>query len=116
MNEIKRNGVGARMSQSVVANGIAWLAGQVGDPSHDVAQQTQDCLDKIDALLADLGADKTRIVSAQIWMADMANDFATMNAVWDKWVAAGHAPARATGEARLATPEHLVEIIVTAAL
>ena len=116
MNEIKRNGVGPRMSQSVVANGIAWLAGQVGDPSHDVAQQTQDCLDKIDTLLSELGVDKTRIVNAQIWVADMAADFATMNAVWDKWVPEGHAPARATGEAKLATPKHLVEIIVVAAL
>lgn len=114
MTEIRRHGTGPRMSQAVMANGMVWLAGQVGDPAHDVAGQTQDCLDKIDALLAAVGADKTRIVSAQIWLADMAADFAAMNAVWDKWVAPGHTPARATGEAKLATADHLVEIIVTA--
>lgn len=115
MTQITRHHSGPRMSQAVVANGIAWLAGQVGDPAHDVAGQTQDCLDAIDALLAEVGADKTRIVSAQIWLADMA-DFAAMNAVWEKWVAPGHAPARATGGAPLAGPEYRVEIIVTAVL
>lgn len=115
MTQITRHHSGPRMSQAVVANGIAWLAGQVGDPAHDVAGQTQDCLDAIDALLAEVGADKTRIVSAQIWLADMA-DFAEMNAVWEKWVAPGHAPARATGGAPLAGPEYRVEIIVTAVL
>lgn len=115
MTEIKRSGTNQRMSQSVVANGIVWLAGQVGDPAHDVSAQTQDCLDKIDRLLAEVGIDKTRIVSAQIWLADMA-DFAAMNAVWEAWVPQGEAPARATGGAPLATPEHRVEIIVTAAL
>ena len=66
------------------------------------------------SLLALAGSDKTKILSAQIWMADMA-DFQKMNAVWDAWVAPGHAPARATGESKLAGPEYLVEIIVTAA-
>lgn len=115
MTEIERHQPGRRMSQAVVANGMVWLAGQVGDPAHDVAGQTQDCLDRIDRLLAEVGADKTRIVSAQIWLADMA-DFAAMNVVWEKWVAPGHAPARATGGAPLATPDYRVEIIVTAVL
>lgn len=115
MTDITRIQTGPRMSQAVVAGGIVWLAGQVGAPGAPVADQTRAVLDQIDALLAEAGCDKTRIVSAQIWMADMA-DFAEMNAVWDGWVPAGHAPARATGEARLATPDYKVEIIVTAVL
>lgn len=115
MSEIKRIECGKRMSQAVVANGTVWLAGQVGEPGASVADQTRAVLGQIDRLLAEAGTDKTRIVSAQIWMADMA-DFAQMNAVWDEWVAEGHAPARATGEAKLATPDYKVEIIVTALL
>jgi enamine deaminase RidA (YjgF/YER057c/UK114 family) len=114
MADITRNHTNQRMSQSVLHNGTIYLAGQVGAPEGSVAQQTQDCLDKIDTLLAEVGSDKTRILSAQIWMADMA-EFGEMNPVWDAWVPAGHAPARATGEAKLATPAHKVEIIVVAA-
>ncbi|MEC9311432.1 MAG: RidA family protein, partial [Pseudomonadota bacterium] len=77
-------------------------------------QQTQDCLDKIDALLAEAGSDNTRILQCVIWLADMA-DFEEMNGVWDAWVPEGHAPARACGEAKLARPDLLVELIVTAA-
>ncbi|MDQ2065577.1 RidA family protein [Xinfangfangia sp. CPCC 101601] len=114
-NEIKRIGVGARMSEAVAYNGIVWLAGQVGNPGDSVADQTRTCLAEVDRILAEVGIDKTRILSTQIWMADMA-DFAEMNAVWDAWVPQGNTPARATGEAKLATPEYKVEIIVTAAL
>ena len=106
---------GPRMSQAVIHNGIVYLAGQVGAPGESVTVQTQGVLAAIDALLAEAGTDKTRILTATIWLADMA-DFAEMNAVWDKWVIAEHAPARATGEAKLATPDYKVEIIVTAAL
>lgn len=113
--EIKRIGVGARMSEAVCYNGIVWLAGQVGKPGGSVAQQTADCLAEVDRILAEAGTDKTRILSTQIWLADIST-FAEMNAVWDTWVPAGHTPARATGEAKLATPDYLVEIIVTAAL
>jgi enamine deaminase RidA (YjgF/YER057c/UK114 family) len=113
--EIKRIGVGARMSEAVCYNGIAWLAGQVGKPGGSVAQQTADCLAEVDRILAEAGTDKTRILSTQIWLADIST-FGEMNAVWDKWVPAGHTPARATGEAKLATPDYLVEVIVTAAL
>ena len=115
MSEIKRIGIGARMSEAVAYNGIVWLAGQVGTPGASVAQQTKDCLAEVDRILAEAGTDKTRILSVQIWLADIAT-FAEMNAVWDTWVPAGHTPARATGEAKLATPEYLVEVIVTAAL
>lgn len=113
--EIKRFGVGPRMSEAVTFNGIAWLAGQVGTPGKSVADQTRDCLAEVDRILADVGSDKTRILSAQIWLADMST-FAEMNAVWDQWVPQGNTPARATGEAKLATPDYLVEVIVTAAL
>ena len=114
MSEIKRIETGARMSQAVVYNGIIYLAGQVGKPGESVTEQTREVLAQIDRLLGECGSDKTRILSAQVWMADMA-DFAEMNAVWDGWVPAGNAPARATGEARLATPDYKVEIIVVAA-
>ncbi|ABL71976.1 RidA family protein [Paracoccus denitrificans] len=114
MSEIKRIETGPRMSQAVVHNGTIYLAGQVGKPGETVTQQTREVLAQIDRLLAECGSDKTRILSAQVWLADMA-DFAEMNAVWDGWVAPGHAPARATGESALATPDYKVEIIVVAA-
>ena len=106
---------GPRMSQAVIHGNIVYLAGQVGAPGESVTVQTQGVLAAIDALLAEAGTDKTRVLTATIWLADMA-DFAEMNAVWDQWVIAEHAPARATGEAKLATPDYKVEIIVTAAL
>lgn len=115
MNDIRRIETGPRMSQAVIANGIVWLAGQVGEAGASVADQTRVVLEQVDRLLAQAGTDKTRIVSAQIWLADMA-DFAEMNAVWDQWVPQGHTPARATGESALATPDYKVEIIVTAVL
>ena len=115
MSDIKRIGVGARMSEAVCYNGIVWVAGQVGTPGGTVAQQTADCLAEVDRILAAAGTDKTRILSTQIWLSDMAT-FAEMNSVWDTWVPAGNTPARATGEAKLATKDYLVEIIVTAAL
>lgn len=115
MADIKRIECGARMSMAVVHNGVAYLAGQVGKPGESVTEQTRECLAQVERLLAEAGSDKTRILSAQIWLADMA-DFAEMNAVWDAWVAPGHAPARATGESALATPDYKVEVIVTAAV
>lgn len=114
MADIKRIECGARMSEAVVYNGMIWLAGQVGAPGKSVTEQTTEILASIDRLLAAAGSDKTRILSAQIWLADIA-DFTEMNAVWDAWVPQGHCPARATGEAKLATPDYRVEIIVTAA-
>lgn len=114
MSQIKRIECGARMSEAVVFNGMIWLAGQVGAPGESVTAQTKAILANIDRLLAAAGSDKTRILSTQIWLADIA-DFAEMNAVWDSWVPAGNCPARATGEAKLAAPEYRVEIIVTAA-
>ncbi|MFC3072421.1 RidA family protein [Shinella pollutisoli] len=113
--DIKRFETGSRMSEAVVHNGTVYLAGQVGEPGSDVAEQTRQALAEVDRLLALVGSDKTRILSTQIWLADIA-DFPKMNAVWDAWVAPGHAPARATGESKLAAPEYLVEVIVVAAV
>lgn len=112
---IKRIESSARMSQAVVANGLVFLAGQVApDPSANVEGQTRQVLAEIDRLLALAGSSKERILSAQIWLADMA-DFAEMNSVWEAWIDPANPPARATGECRLAAPEFKVEIIVTAA-
>jgi enamine deaminase RidA (YjgF/YER057c/UK114 family) len=114
--EIRRIAAGPRMSMAVVHNGTAYLAGQVADDTNaDVAGQTQQILAKIDGFLAQAGTDKTRILSANIWLSDIAT-FGEMNAVWDKWVAQGNTPARATVEARLATPAYKVEIAVIAAV
>ena len=113
--DIRRIDTGPRMSDAVVYNGMVWLAGQVGTPGKSVAEQTADALAEVDALLEKAGSDRSRILQAIIWLADMA-DFAAMNEVWDGWVAPGHAPARATGESKLATPDYKVEIIVTAVL
>ena len=114
MSDITRHDTGKRMSQAVVHNGTVYLAGQVGAPGESVATQTTAILAQIDALLARCGSDKTKILQAVIWLASM-DDFAEMNGVWDAWVAPGHAPARACGESRLATPDYTVEIIVVAA-
>lgn len=112
---IRRIDVGPRMSAVNIYNNTVYLAGQVGNPGGSVAQQTKDILDTIDELLAKAGSDKTKILQAIIWLADMS-DFAEMNGVWDKWVPQGNTPARATGEAKLAAPEYKVEIIITAAV
>ncbi|MDH6229840.1 enamine deaminase RidA (YjgF/YER057c/UK114 family) [Mesorhizobium soli] len=112
---IRRIDVGPRMSDIVIHNNTIYLAGQVGTPGASVTEQTKAVLASIDELLAKAGSDKTKILQAIIWLADM-NTFGEMNAVWDSWVAQGHTPARATGEAKLATPDYKVEIIITAAL
>ena len=95
MPEIRRFESSGRMSQAVVHGDTIYLAGQVGKPGESVTDQTREVLAQVDRLLAEAGAYKTPILSAQIWLADMA-DFAEMNGVWDAWVAKGHAPARAT--------------------
>ena len=112
---VQRHEIGKRMSQAVVHNGTAYLAGQVADdPTQDTAGQTRQVLAAIDKLLAVAGSDKSRILMAQIFLADMA-DFGAMNGVWDAWVVPGNTPARATVQAALAAPPWKVEIVVTAA-
>jgi enamine deaminase RidA (YjgF/YER057c/UK114 family) len=102
------------MSQAVVAGGLVFLAGQVAvDTSADVAGQTAQILGEIDRLLLAAGSDKRRILSANVYLADIKT-FADMNRAWDAWVAADAKPARATIEAQLAAPEYRVEIQVTA--
>jgi enamine deaminase RidA (YjgF/YER057c/UK114 family) len=113
---IQRYEVGPRMSELAVHNGVAYLAGQIAeDASQDIVGQTRQVLAAIDALLAQAGTDKTRILRAQIFLANIA-DFAGMNQAWDAWVVAGHTPPRATVQAARAKPEWKVEIVVTAAV
>lgn len=113
---IQRHNVGKRLSEIVVHNGVAYLAGEVpDDTSKDVTGQTAEVLAKIDKLLKQVGSDKTRILSAQIFLPDM-KDFAGMNAAWEAWIPAGQTPARATIEAKLANPALKVEIMCIAAL
>lgn len=113
---IQRHNVGKRLSEIVVHNGTVYLAGEVpDDTSKDITGQTREVLAKIDRLLAQVGSDRTKILSAQVFIADMG-EFAGMNAAWDAWVAPGNAPARATIEAKLANPAYKVEIMCVATL
>jgi enamine deaminase RidA (YjgF/YER057c/UK114 family) len=113
---IKRLEVGKRLSQAVVHGDTVYLAGIVADDfDSDAKTQTTQILDKIDRLLASAASDKRKILSATVWLADI-RDYEAMNSIWDAWVPAGEAPARACVEARLAQPKIRVEIRVTAAL
>ncbi|WP_405021074.1 RidA family protein [Kitasatospora sp. NBC_00070] len=113
---IQRFGSSKRMSEAVVHNGTVYLAGQVADDlTQNVELQTKTVLADIDRLLAEAGSDKSRILRAEIFLADIS-DFADMNLAWDAWVPADAAPARATVQAALYRPEVRVEIVVTAAL
>lgn len=114
---IQRFHTNARMSQMVtypLAGTAVVLAGQVAeDETADVRGQTAQILARIDALLAEAGTDKTAIVQATVWLADIA-DYTAMNTIWDPWVAEGQGPARACIEAKLADPALKVEIQVIA--
>lgn len=113
---IQRLDPGPRMSEASIHNGVVYLAGQVADDAtQDIVGQARQVLAAIDELLARAGSDKSRILRAQIFLADIG-EFSGMNAAWDAWVPAGNAPSRATVEAKLAKPEWKVEIVVTAAV
>jgi enamine deaminase RidA (YjgF/YER057c/UK114 family) len=113
---IQRHNTGKRLSEIVVHNGTIYLAGEVpDDTSKDITGQTEEVLAKIDKLLAQVGSDKTKLLSAQIFLPDM-KDFAGMNVAWEKWVAPGQTPARATIEAKLANAAYKVEIMCIAAI
>ena len=113
---IQRFDTGPRMSEMTVHNGVAYLAGQIAeDATADITGQTEQVLAEIDKLLRQAVTDKSNILRAEIFLADMA-DFAGMNAVWEKWVPQGATPARATVEAKLANPAWKVEIVITAAV
>ena len=115
MDEITRKETGARMSRIVIHNKTVYLCGQVADNVEEpIGPQTENMLAKVDALLEEAGSDRSLILSATVYIRDM-KDFAGMNAVWDAWVPEGQAPARACVEARLARPELLVEVSITAA-
>ncbi|MEM7168691.1 MAG: RidA family protein [Pseudomonadota bacterium] len=110
---IQRFESGTRMSQAVVHGDTIYLAGQVGT-GDGVAAQTRDILASVDRLLALAGSDKSHILSATIWLATM-DDFAAMNEVWDAWIDPANPPARACGEAKLAAPKFVVEVMIIAA-
>lgn len=113
--EVTRHHIGPRMSQAVEHNGTVYLAGQVGaDPKADIKAQTQSVLDKIDALLAECGTSKSKLLWAQLWVTDMRN-FAAMNEVWDAWIDPANPPVRAGLCSALANQNLLVEIMVIAA-
>lgn len=111
---IERLQSGPRMSQAVIHNNLVYLSGQIGAPGEDITTQMRAVLALVDSRLAEAGTDRSHLLTATIWLADMA-DFGAMNAVWDEWIGGSNAPARATGEVRLATPDYKVEVIVTAA-
>lgn len=113
---IQRFEVGKRLSEMAVYNGTIYLAGQVPeDTSLNIQGQTRQVLESIDALLAQAGSDKSKILHAQIFLPDLG-DFAAMNEAWEAWVVPGHAPTRATVQAALANPKWKIEIVVTAAV
>lgn len=117
MPSLTRLKPGKRMSQAVIRGNAVYLAGQVAETTAGgpVREQTAEILGQIDALLAEAGSDKTRIMMATIYLADIST-FAEMNEVWDTWVVEGETPARATVEAKLVAPQYKVEIAVVAAI
>ena len=116
MTDIRRIDPGPRMSEAVVKGNRVYCSGMIPeDTSLDITGQVKQALFEIDSLLAKGGSDKTKILTATIWLADIA-DFAAMNAVWDAWVVPGQTPARATVQARMNDPKMKVEIMVVGAL
>ena len=115
MSSIQRFDFDTRIHHAVVHNGTLYLTGQVARPGQSAADQMREVLGKIDTLLAKAGTDKTRLLQVQMWLDDM-RDFDEVNAVWDAWMPKEHAPARSSGESRMAKPGMLVELICTAAV
>jgi enamine deaminase RidA (YjgF/YER057c/UK114 family) len=117
MNNIVRIETSARLSRAVVYNGMVFLSGATADErSQDIRGQTKQTLAKIEKLLTAAGTDKSRLLSAQIWLRDIVRDFAGMNEIWDAWTAPNAAPTRATAQCEMGASDVLVEIIVTAAV
>lgn len=113
--QIQRYGTTRRYSDSVVHNGTVYLVEVPSNPEGDISAQTANLLCSVDALLAQAGSDKSKLLMVTVYLADMA-DYESMNAVWDAWVPDGQAPTRACVEARLANPGWRVEMAITAAL
>jgi enamine deaminase RidA (YjgF/YER057c/UK114 family) len=117
MNNIERIETSPRASRAVVYNGMVFLAGATADDrNQDIRGQTKQALAKVEKFLAAAGTDKSRLLSAQIWIKDIVKDFADMNEIWDAWTVPNAAPTRATAQCEMGAPDVLVEIIVTAAL
>ena len=117
MSDIRRFKTNARRGRAVVYNGISFVGGQVADDrKQDIRGQTQQALAKIERVLADAGTDKSRLLSAQIWIKDIANDYTGMNKAWDDWIDPDDAPSRATAQCEMGAPDVLVESIVPAAV
>jgi enamine deaminase RidA (YjgF/YER057c/UK114 family) len=116
MGTIQRFHVGPRLSDTAVHNGTIYLAGQVADDTtQDIRGQTAQVLAMVDRLLAEAGSDKSRILRAQLFLADIG-EIGAMNEVWDAWIPAGNTPPRATVQAAMAQPGYRIEIVVTAAV
>lgn len=117
MSTITRIETDPRRSRAVVYNGMVFVGGMTADDrSLDIAGQTRQTLEKIEGYLAEAGTDKSRLLTAQIWIKDLDRDFAAMNEVWNAWTAPDAAPTRATAQCDMGAPDILVEIIVTAAV
>ncbi|HUP07983.1 MAG TPA: RidA family protein [Caldimonas sp.] len=117
MAGITRIATDKRRSRAVVYNGMVFVGGQTADDrSQDIRGQTLQTLAKIDKFLAEAGTDKSRLLTAQIWIKDLERDFAAMNEIWDAWTSPGAAPTRATAQCEMGAPDVLVEVIVTAAV
>ena len=116
MTDIKRIDPGPRMSEASICGDRIYCSGMIPeDTSQDITSQVKQTLAEIDSLLAKGGSDKTKILTATIWLADIV-DFAAMKPVWDAWIVPGQTPARATVQAKLSDPAMKVEIMVVAAI
>lgn len=113
--DIERQDVNHRRSRMVKYNGMCFLSGQFSDSNGDITQQTRETLAKIDDLLQRAGTSKSRLLTAQIWLRDMA-DFANMNKVWDAWIDPENPPTRCCGQVLMADPDMRIEVVVSAAL
>ena len=117
MNDIVRIRTNARRGRAVIHEGVAYIGGQAADDrNQDIWGQTTQSLSKLDAVLASVGSDRSRLLSVQIWLKDISRDFAGMNEVWDGWIDEADAPARATTQCEMGAPDVLVEIIAIAAV
>src|SRR5690606_32337400 len=111
---IQRIEPGPRMSQAVAAGNLVYLSGQVGAPGQSVAEQTRTALSEVDRLLASAGTDKSQLLHAAAWLADISG-FIDVKSVGQAWIEHANPPARAGGDSKLAAPAHKVEIIIAAA-
>jgi enamine deaminase RidA (YjgF/YER057c/UK114 family) len=117
MNDITRIETDKRRSRAVVYNGTVFVGGMTADDrNQDITGQTRQTLARIEQYLAEAGTDKSRLLTAQIWLKDIVNDFDRMNEVWNAWTAPNSAPTRATAQCDMGAPDVLIEIIVTAAI